>query len=67
MKYATIRCTNPSCKAEWEATFYADQYYLQCDGCGQMNHVPEDAVKITGRCGKCQKPWDDHPRKECKP
>lgn len=67
MKAATVRCSNPSCRLLWDTQFEDSRYYVECPDCHQMAVIPNDARKITGRCGKCGVPLDDHPRKECKP
>jgi len=69
-----VVCQNPNCapgglRTKWDALLAQGEYTSKCPVCGQVAGVDLTGPipDITGRCGKCQKPWDDHPRKECKP
>lgn len=58
MRFASVRCSNPSCGREWGAEVSDEAYYVDCENCQQKALVPEDARKFSGRCSKCDRPLD---------
>lgn len=66
MRLAVIRCRNKSCDTVYEVGVDQERY-IKCPVCSQNNEIDAISATLTGRCGKCGVPLDDHPRKECKP
>ncbi len=61
MRYAELRCPNPSCGFYYPA-IVEDGYHAECPNCHQVNRVPgKDLSKeITGMCDLCENPLDHH-------
>ncbi len=62
MKIARFTCYG--CRHDYTHIYYADCRQIECP-CGQWNIPPTDAQLITGRCGHCTRPVDDHTKGKC--
>jgi predicted ATP-dependent serine protease len=53
-------CHCPKCKVDSFVYLLNNEYYGQCEKCGQWNKIADEAFRISGMCPFCAKPYDDH-------
>lgn len=59
MRLAHMTC--PKCRTSYDGIQASPEvYYAPCPDCGQFNILPLGAPAITGLCGNCKLPLDDH-------
>lgn len=60
LRFATVQCYNPACKAVFEAAIEND-YHAECPQCGQVARVAGRSMskELSGRCEACARPLDE--------